>query len=72
MQITPKPTHKIFGVLIKVGNHTEQLFKPDQENNLYITYRNENEGLIHNEGKVVFLNSFGKKVEMPFSFEYTK
>jgi hypothetical protein len=72
VQITPKPTHMIFGVLIKVGNHTEQLFKPDKENNLYITCRNENEGLIHNEGKVVFLNSFGKKVEMPFSFEYTK
>lgn len=72
VQITPKPTHMIFGVQIKVGSHAEQLFKPDKENNVYITCRDEVEGLIHKEGKLVFLNSFGKKVEIPFSFEYTK
>ena len=70
VEITPRPTHKIFGAMV-MG----QLFEAGKENILYITDKEKDEyytGVIRRTGKLILFNSFGKAVEIPFSFEYTK
>jgi hypothetical protein len=72
VQISPTPTLLLFGIFI--GDHVGQiLFQPDKNNNIYITCNDPyDKGVIKKSGTLVFFNSFGKKVELPVSFEYTR
>lgn len=72
-EITPTPVHKVHGAMINLERGGKQLFSPNKENKIEFECRDENAtGVIKKSGSLVLLNSFGKKVEIPFTFEYTK
>jgi hypothetical protein len=45
---------------------------PNENNNRELTLKcfDKEKGIIHKKGEVVFLNSFGKRIKIPFSFTY--
>lgn len=48
----------------------EQIFFPDENGEIIISIEDKKEGSISKSGNLVILNSFGKKVLLPFSFTY--
>jgi hypothetical protein len=48
----------------------KQIFSPNENGEVYITFSDSEKGTIKKTGELVMLNSFGKKVKIPFSFTY--
>jgi hypothetical protein len=47
-----------------------ELFTPSTNGQVYIVSNDKDQGSVTKNGELVLLNSFGKKVKIPFSFTY--
>jgi hypothetical protein len=57
---------------VRIGTTiSKEIFVPDSEGQqIFITLNDKNKGRIFKQGEIILLNSFGKKVNIPFSFSY--
>jgi hypothetical protein len=62
--------HKLKQVLV-YRNGVEEAFEPQNDANIYIATNDKTKGEVKIKCKLVVLNSFGKKVKIPFEFKYT-
>lgn len=61
--------HKISEVRL-TGSVGQEIFSPDENGKVYIISNDKDKGTISKKGELVILNSFGKKVKLPFTFSY--
>lgn len=61
--------HKISEVRL-TGSVGQEIFSPDENGKVYIISNDKDNGNISKKGELVVLNSFGKKVKIPFTFSY--
>ena len=61
--------HKISEVRL-TGSIGQEIFTPDENGVVYIVSNDKEKGTIVKKGELVLVNSFGKKVKLPFSFSY--
>lgn len=61
--------HRIEEVRL-TGTVGQEIFTPDENGKVYIMTRDANKGNVTKKGELVLLNSFGKKVKLPFTFSY--
>ena len=47
-----------------------ELFTPNKDGQVFIISNDTRKGTVKKEGELILLNSFGKKVKLPFSFTY--
>jgi hypothetical protein len=70
VRLSPKPEHKIYGVML--GN---QVFSEQTgavaNNEIRISLRDHEPGKFTHNGSLIVLNSFGKRVWLPFTITYT-
>lgn len=70
VKINEPLTNKIIEARIETSSGKE-IFVPDSVNQqITITLNDKNKGRISKEGEIILLNSFGKRVSLPFSFLY--
>jgi hypothetical protein len=48
----------------------QEIFTPDENGKVYIASNDKAKGNISKNGELIILNSFGKKVKLPFTFSY--
>lgn len=61
--------HKILEVRL-TGSIGQEIFTPDDNGVVYIISNDKEKGTVVKKGELVLLNSFGKKVKLPFTFSY--
>jgi hypothetical protein len=61
--------HKISEVRL-TGSFGQEIFLPDENGKVYIISNDKDKGNISKKGELVIINSFGKKVKLPFTFSY--
>ena len=72
VSVAQKLEHKISEVRIAFDNSGSSfsVFFPNDRGQVPIYLNNENKGTVTKKGEFVLLNSFGKKVKLPFTFTY--
>lgn len=61
--------HKISEARL-TGSLGQEIFTPDENGIVYIISNDKEKGTVVKRGELVLLNSFGKKVKLPFTFSY--
>jgi hypothetical protein len=70
VRLSPKPELKIYGVML--GNQVFSEQSGDITNNeIRISLRDREPGKFTHNGSLIVLNSFGKRVWLPFTVTYT-
>lgn len=69
--IKEKLEHRVSEVRLTISIGGQQIFSPDETGQVPITSRDDEKGEVIKNGEFVLLNSFGKKVKLPFTFTYT-
>jgi hypothetical protein len=62
--------HKVKEVSLELNNNAKEIFPADENGRVYIVCTDKEKGIVEKKGELIMINSFGKKVKIPFSFKY--
>jgi hypothetical protein len=63
--------HTLLEAAIEISSGSHQLFPAGENGRVLFESRDAGQGEVEKKGHLIFLNSFGKKVKLPFTFTYT-
>ena len=69
VSVSQKLEHKISEVTL-TGSLAQEIFSPNEDAQVPISSNDSEKGNVTKRGELVLLNSFGKKVNLPFTFTY--
>jgi hypothetical protein len=69
VSVNQLPEHKVAEARL-VNSSGYEIFTSSDDGMIYIICSDNKPGIIEKKGELVLLNSFGKKVKIPFSFSY--
>jgi len=69
VSVSQKLEHKISEVTL-TGSLAQEIFSPNEDAQVPISSNDSEKGSVTKRGELILLNSFGKKVNLPFTFTY--